>query len=345
MTITNTNTLISHKNQMYRFVFLSLLFSFVFVTLGCEPAEELDEYGNETGALAPDEVQEQDTPCFDRKLSTGSSDFCKPEMFWEAYAEQTCFVADRKVANLRLVGKCKNGWYWSAQVTCCTPPTTALRPLRPKRLHTDDIDATDESQRSDEWQRSSNLEDFFMQTGGGPNALPDNLCSVIAGTGPYGVCKDSGCKRRGGKCKAKDIDDDGYYDECNCIAVKKPKISSTDVENRHRADHAEDAADDGDQDLDTMESQEADARLRKARLIELWPVPERDSVDHDRALRFAGRLISDDADLSASDLLELADRICAKNGLLHIAFRDKGADHALDFLCATKPHRLTTQSH
>ena len=346
MTYPNTNTSIFFRNEMIRFVFLALLFPFVFATLGCEPAEEVDEFGNESSALTSDEFEAQAPRCFDRKLSTGSSDFCKPEMFWWAYADQTCFVADRDVARLRLVGKCKDGWYWSAQVTCCAAPTTELTPMRPKRLRSTDSDETDDSDRADTRQQSSNLEDVFGQAAGGPGALPDRLCSVIAGTGPYGICKDAGCKRRGGKCKAKDIDDDGYYDECNCIATKKPtlSISDTDLEDARHADRADDTPH-RDKGLDKRAAQEADIGLGKAWLVELWPVPEIDGKERDRSKLFAGRLIRDDADLSDSDLLEIADRICEKNGLLHIAFLERETERGLDFLCASRQHRLATQAH
>jgi hypothetical protein len=45
-------------------------------------------------------------------------------------------------------------------------------------------------------------------------------CTVTAGT-IYGICADSGCKKRGGKCKAVDTDSDGLRDDCKCIGAKK----------------------------------------------------------------------------------------------------------------------------
>jgi hypothetical protein len=45
-------------------------------------------------------------------------------------------------------------------------------------------------------------------------------CTVTAGT-IYGLCADSGCKKRGGKCKAVDTDSDGIRDDCKCKGATK----------------------------------------------------------------------------------------------------------------------------
>ena len=51
-------------------------------------------------------------------------------------------------------------------------------------------------------------------------------CTVTAGT-IHGICADSGCKKRGGKCKAVDTDSDGLRDDCKCIGAKKGSGTST----------------------------------------------------------------------------------------------------------------------
>ena len=42
------------------------------------------------------------------------------------------------------------------------------------------------------------------------------LCSVVSGTPTLGICKDNGCAKSGGVCKAKDTDKDGIWDACHC---------------------------------------------------------------------------------------------------------------------------------
>jgi len=49
----------------------------------------------------------------------------------------------------------------------------------------------------------------------------DPYCSEVAGTPTLGICKDNGCKKRGGKCKAVDSDSDGIRDNCVCKGAKK----------------------------------------------------------------------------------------------------------------------------
>lgn len=43
-----------------------------------------------------------------------------------------------------------------------------------------------------------------------------NLCTVTSGTPTLGMCKDNGCRRKGGRCKAFDSDQDGIRDDCIC---------------------------------------------------------------------------------------------------------------------------------
>lgn len=76
----------------------------------------------------------------------------------------------------------------------------------------------------------------------------DPYCAETVGTPTLGLCKDRGCKKRGGKCKAVDSDRDGIRDNCRCIGAKRQSPGEVSPSDDEPPTTPGDTYDDGDED-------------------------------------------------------------------------------------------------
>jgi hypothetical protein len=149
------------------------------------------------------------------------------------------------LTNWHLGSACFAGGYASIKYECCGfGPQIAgpcFGPTDPLALDAAKPDKADSApQKSLDLQQSDFASDAF-----GYSANKSKGCTVTVGTPTLGICKDSGCKKSGGKCKAVDTDNDDLRDDCHCI---KPTPTPDDVDPVEDDDGDDDDGDDDDDD-------------------------------------------------------------------------------------------------